>query len=366
LPNIERIIPRANSSHSRKGIPVTIRWKGVKMIRSHSINAVAHEIKTMNENQDLISVNVIGKQSTGKTELCRTLAHCIHSISKYPYSISYFGKEEIIDLENTVKRLTPTNHILIFDDLSFLGAVATKKQVDTIQSVLAVIRHLEGGQDVRIILFKIFHYTKAIPPFLRQNDATFISSVDDNEEVNLTDLLHKKNIPKIALLKKLRAEVKLNDNFVFPMGKKNTFVYKTKDPFLPFLYTNGIQLRFIVSPLRTWIEPFCQTCTPAKLTTNTKLNLENFVNDFSKKFTKGIAKRAIELKLLQLGVSTQPKRVLQAQKYIDQFLSRKEINIEELSLAYDLKPNVTKLFPDKQPEITEHVSKTITKSVHVL
>ena len=122
---IERIIKRPESSTNKTGIPVVIRWKGVKMIRSHSINAVAHEIITMSENQDLISINVIGKQSTGKTELCRTLAHLTHEFSKYPYNINYFGKDEILDLENTVRKLTPTNQILIFDDLSFLGANAT-------------------------------------------------------------------------------------------------------------------------------------------------------------------------------------------------------------------------------------------------
>jgi len=353
LPVIYRVIKRPESSTNKTGIPVVIRWKGVKMIRSHSINAVAHEIITMSENQDLISINVIGKQSTGKTELCRTLAHLTHEHSKYPYSISYFGKSEILDLENTVRKLTPTNHILLFDDLSFIGANANKKQIDTIQSVLSVIRHLEGGKDVRIILFKIFHYTKSISPFLRQNDMTFLSSVDDNEVKNLEDLLGKKNSQKIQLLKKLRNQVLLGNDFVFPIGKRNSLSYKPKNPFLPFLYTNGIALRFIVSPLRTWIEPFCQKCSPAKQTTETKLNLEDFVNDFTKKFGKGIAKRAVELKLLQVGINTQPKRVLQAQKYIDKFLSKKEINVEELSIAYNLKPRETKLFPDKQPEILE-------------
>jgi len=353
---IERIIKRPNSTTNKTGIPVVIRWKGVKMIRSHSINAVAHEIITMSENQDLISINVIGKQSTGKTELCRTLAHLTHESSKYPYNISYFGKEEILDLENTIRKLTPTNHILIFDDLSFLGANATKKQIDIIQSVLSVIRHLEGGKDVRIILFKIFHYTKSITPFLRQNDMTFLSSVDDNEVKNLEDLLGKKNSIKIQLLKKLRNQVLLGNDFTFPIGRKNSLSYKPKDPFLPFLYTNGISLRFIVSPLRTWIEPFCQKCSPAKQTVETKSNLEGFVNDFSKKFGKGVAKRAVELKLLQSGINTQPKRVLQAQKYIDQFLGKKEINIEELSLAYNLQPRETKLFPDKQPEIKEIIT----------
>jgi len=356
LPVIERIIKRPDSSSNKSGIPIVIKWKGVKMIRSHSINAVAYEIITMSENQDLISINVIGKQSTGKTELCRTLAHLTHTFSKLPYKISYFGKAEILNLENTVKELTPTNHILIFDDLSFLGANANKKQIDTIQSVLAIIRHLEGGQDVRIILFKIFHYTKSIPPFLRQNDMTFLSSVDDNEYSNLLDLLGKKNALKILLLKKLRNQVLLGQDFIFPIGKRGSLSYQPKKPFLPFLYTNGISLRFIVSPLRSWIEPFCQKCTPSKQTTETKTNLDSFVNDFSKKFGKGICKRAVELLLLQAGINTQTKRVMQAQKYIGQFLSKKEINIEELSIAYNLTPRKTKLFPDKQPVIEELIT----------
>jgi len=326
------------------------------MIRSHSINAVAHEIVTMSENQDLISINAIGKQSTGKTVLCRTLAHLVHTFSKLPYSISFFGKDEILDLENTVRKLTPTNHIIIFDDLSWLGGNANKKQIDTIQSVLSVIRHLKGGQDVHIILFKIFHYSKSISPFLRQNDMTFLSSVDDNEIKNLEDLLGKKYSQKIHLLKTIRAQGNRETKFTFPIGRKNSFTYKLKDPFLPYLYSNGETVRFIVCPLRIWIEPFCQKCSPAKQTKETRLNLEDFVKDFSKKFGKGIAKRAVELKLLQEGINTQPKRVLQAQKYIDQFLSKKEINIEELSIAYNLKPRETKLFPDKQPEIEELVT----------
>jgi len=323
------------------------------MVRSHSINAVAHEIVTMSENQDLISINAIGKQSTGKTELCRTISHLIHSIAKLPYKVSFYGKDEILDLENTVKKLTPTNHILIFDDLSWLGGNNSKQQVEKIEYVLSIIRHLPGGKDTRIILFKIFHYTKSIPPFLRQNDMTFLSSVDDNEVKNLEDLLGRKYSDKIHLLKTLRAQGNRETKFTFPIGKKNSFSYKLKDPFLPYLYSNGETVRFIVCPLRTWIEPFCQKCLPAKQTEETAVNLEDFVNDFSTKFTKGIAKRAVELTLLQSGINTQPKRVLQAQKYISQFLGKKEINLEGLSLAFNLEPRKTKLFPDKQPEIMD-------------
>ena len=52
-----------------------------------------------------------------------------------------------------------------------------------------------------------------------------------------------------------------------------------------------------------------------------------------------------------MGITPLPKRVMQAQKYIEQFLKQKQINLEELALAFNLKPNSTKLFPDKQPEI---------------
>ena len=119
---------------------------------------------------------------------------------------------------------------------------------------------------------------------------------------------------------------------------------------LPYLFSNGDFARFVVSPLRTWIQQDCQVCE--KVIEETKENIDEFVNDFSKKFTKGIAKRAIELKLLQLGITAQPKRVLQAQQYIERFLSLKKINLSELAEKYGLEERTTKLFPDKQPEVS--------------
>ena len=90
-----------------------------------------------------------------------------------------------------------------------------------------------------------------------------------------------------------------------------------------------------------------------KVVKETKENIDEFVNDYSKKFGKGICKRAVELILLQYGIATQPKRVLQAQKYVERFLSMKKINLDELADRYGLEERKTKLFPDKQPEVTE-------------
>jgi ribosomal protein L31 len=112
----------------------------------------------------------------------------------------------------------------------------------------------------------------------------------------------------------------------------------------------------VVSPQLSWIldGEVCQKCFPSKKTDETKINLEKFRDDFSKKFGKGIAKRAIELKLLRQGFYTQPKRVMQAEKYIEQFFNAKKINLEELAELYGLKERTTKLFPDKQPLLVEN------------
>ena len=82
-----------------------------------------------------------------------------------------------------------------------------------------------------------------------------------------------------------------------------------------------------------------------------ELQKEQFL---SKKFGKGIAKRAVELKLLRQGFYTQPKRVMQAEKYIEQFFAAKKINLEELAELYGLKERTTKLFPDKKPLLVEN------------
>ena len=321
------------------------------MIRNHSIRAVADKIVKVSSNMDLCSINIVGKQGSGKSTLAKTLGHLVHTMSDIPFMVTIFGKDELKDLENTVKNLSPTNQIIIFDDISFLSSNSNKKEIDTIQSVLTTIRHLEGGKDIKIILIKNFHYSKAIPPFLRQNDFEFISSYDSNEEKNMIEMLGKENSKKIKLLKELYIAVKESLPIVFPLGRRKKFTYIPRAPFQPYLFTDGSSVRFVVAPKREWIQPVCSICNNSNKTLETKINLEEFVNDFSTKFTKGNAKAAVKIKLFQQGVNSYSKRVIQAMKYIDQYLDKKQINLEELALAYDLNPKTTKLFPDKQPEI---------------
>ena len=325
------------------------------MVRSHSIQAVAREIINMSTNQEMVSINAIGKQSTGKTELLKTISHLVHKHAKIPYQISYFGKEEMLNLEETVSSLKPINQILIFDDIAFLKASATNKQIDQIQQVLSVIRHLPGGTDVKIILMKSFQYTKSIPPFLRQNDITFVSSVDDNEIDNLTVLLGKKYYSKINQLKFLRAQGSMGDegksNFIFNMGGGKKVTYGWQKPFLPFLYKTGIGCRLIVSPLRTWIDPICNECAGVnKKSRDNPEDVQDVINDFISKFKDGnIIKIAVKIKLIQQGFNAFSPRIVQAVKYIERMQQEKLVSIEALSSALELLPTKTLLFPNKQP-----------------
>ncbi|NWJ57684.1 hypothetical protein HX858_08055 [Marine Group I thaumarchaeote] len=119
--------------------------------------------------------------------------------------------------------------------------------------------------------------------------------------------------------------------------------------FLPFLFSNGDTTRFVVSPLRTWIQPLCQTCIPARQTVKTKINLKEFIDDYNTKFTIGNAKTAVKIKLYQNGINVFSKRISQAMKYIDQYLEKREINLEDLAHAYNLTQTKTRL--DNKPNV---------------
>ena len=349
---------------SKKGKPAVIFWKGVRMVANHSIRSVAREIVSMSHNQDFVAINFIGKQGTGKTELMKTLAHLIHEGTKLNYNINYFGRAQMLDLEETVKSLTPTNQIIIMDDIAFLNATATSQQIHQIENVMGVIRHLPGGKDVKIILMKSFQYSKSLPPFLRQNDATFISSVDDNEIENLETLLGKKYHHKINDLKRMRVEAKISDEkdnsyFTYKLGTRGEKVtYKSREPFLPFLYSNQISCRVIVSPLRTWIKPICHICSPVQTSSPESIkSLEVFMADFVPKFGgEANAKAAVKIKLIQQGINCYSPRIVQGVRYIEQFLDMKAFSLEDLATAFELVPTNTHLNPPKQPSIKTEIT----------
>jgi len=108
---IEIIKTQYVSSGQKNKIPVTIEWKGERMIRGHSLQSSVKEIVRMVQSLDVVKVNVIGNQGTGKTTFATTLSHLIHQISekdfKVPFAVKHFTKTELLNFEETLKNLAP-------------------------------------------------------------------------------------------------------------------------------------------------------------------------------------------------------------------------------------------------------------------
>ena len=112
------------SQKKRSEVPLTLDWNNAKMVRIHSIRAAVKEILNMSRSLDVVKVNIIGTPSTGKTTLAETIAHLGHTMADIPYTVKKFNRDDLMNFENVLATLQPTNHILIFDQLRIMQHTA--------------------------------------------------------------------------------------------------------------------------------------------------------------------------------------------------------------------------------------------------
>jgi len=320
------------------------------MLRSQSINACVQEIYESSKSMGFIKINLIGASSSGKTVLSNVLAHQLHSLDS-TFEVHHFEDKDLINFKETIGSLSKSNQILIFDDLSGLVANYGKVALDRLKADITTIRHINNQEDRRIIMILNFHAQKTLDKFLRISNFTFYTDCQNDEVGYLEELLGKNKRPTILKFKEKRASSRMFHKFSFPLGRKDTFTYKDGDPFRIVLYNNSLSTRFVVSPQLSWIlgDKICQVCNPAKETEETKIELENFTFDISKKFTKGNVKRAVQNILQRQGVNTERKQVAQAEQYIGRYLSERKINLNELARQFNLTEIHTNIKPSRQP-----------------
>ena len=345
------------NSRKTNNVPITIEWNNARMVRNHSIRAAVREMLILNKSLDVVKVNIIGGMGTGKTTLANTLAHLCHKISEIPYAVKVLNRNDLINLETVVTNLAPINWILIFDDISWLSANASKSQIDNIQKIVTEIRHLPNKQDVKMILIFNFHYQMALSKFLRQSEFFIWTSVGSSEGENTEKLVGTKYQMKIKEFKKKYQKGLTIGKFSFNLGKKGKdFTYTYRAPFSPALFYNNDTLRYIVFPHRNFIDTVCGVCSnDSSIDEETKLDIEEFEKDCMKKFGIGIIRIALRIKLYNLGVNTYSKRVHQAMQYFEKYLDKKTIDIEKLADHFDLREKRTSLFK-KLPEEIENAS----------
>ena len=132
-------------------------------------------------------------------------------------------------------------------------------------------------------------------------------------------------------------------------GGAKKVIYKWQKPFVPFLMSTGSGCRLIVSPLRTFIDPICNGCSPITKgeTQNDPTDVKEFVKSFAERFNDGnVIRAAVKIKLIQQGINCFSPRIVQAVRYIEKMQKEKLISIDAIAQALEVTPTKTTLYPE--------------------
>ena len=257
---IEDVIINKGKNYKTR-VPTIRKWQGQQFMTSHSLRAAVHEILAKAKNMDVVKIGLVGDTGTGKSTLAETLAHLIHTISLENKWIDWiyraFGQKEYLDFEKTVSELPVANYILYFHDLSFL---TEHKQIERVKQSVTKLRHMR--EDVRIIMIIDYHYTKGLDKYLRQSDFKFFTAIGESEHENLQDIISTKNRRVMNLFIRQHELATMTNQYVFKLGKNDTFAYDYRNPFALALYWNHTRARHVIYPKRTWLAPVCRICSP--------------------------------------------------------------------------------------------------------
>jgi len=328
---------------SNTQLPTVIKWKGQNMVRHHSFLSTINEIIAWSLDSDVTKVGIVGEPSSGKSTLAEAIAHATHKRAKIPFAVRVFAKEQLMNFKQTLAELQPANYILVFDDLSFLGADANKKQIDMIKQAETTIRHLPGGQDVKIILIYNYHYTLGLDKYLRQAHFFYYTTIGSQERENMINFLGKKYQGLIERFRQYRVQAVAHKHWLMKIGPKEQFMYKYRQPFIPVLFYNNLSLRFIVTPTRHWIDEICPVCTIGKSINIDGQTLEEVVKAAEEKYTTRGFISALKLKLFVNGLTTYGKTTVKTLKYLDLLLEKKAVSLEDLANYYKIMITKTKL-----------------------
>lgn len=318
--------------------PTVIEWKRTKMLRIHSITPAVSEILNVARALDVVKIGIIGEPATGKGTLAETLAHLIHKASLEQGYLHWvfrrFGSTEFLDIEATIQSLPPANYILHFQDLSFL---AEKKKIDVVKRVTTMIRHLR--EDVHIILIYDYHYSRGLDKYLRQANFRFFTSVGSSEIDNLVEICGRGYRTRILDFAKKFVEESTKRRCTFKLGTKGFFTYSYKSPFVLSLYWNNHSLRYVVFPLRAWIDPHCTVCAEGtQSAVQSTLDAEKLVAVGKKKFGKSFL-TAWKIEDAMVGVNTFGQRAVDAQHWLKKVLANYTVNREEVRVRLELEPH---------------------------
>ncbi len=308
------------------------------MIRNHSFLATIDELVEWSKEQDVTRVGLIGDMHSGKTTMAKAVGHAFHVKMKekfqIPFAIRIFYQEDLANFADTLKNLKPANYVLIFDDVTFLEGSMNKSAISSIKQAVTKIRHIEGGQNVKIVLIYNYHYQLGFDKYLRMADFRYFLSVGSSEIDNMEKIVKQKNMAKVHQFIKLRRKAIISKYWSIKVSATESFPYKWRNPFIPVLYYNSDSLRLIVSPEREFMEKHCTVCATAEGVRYAEIPVSEFVKEGETKHGDRTFESAIKMKLFENGMAVHSKSIMNAKRWLDMALSKKLITLDQIMLHY--------------------------------
>lgn len=347
-----RRIKPARKKGDKNTKPQVILWKGAKLLRRHSIKIPVNEMLSLISQLDVVKINIIGNPSTGKSTLAMTLAHMLHKHAEIKFAVKVLSRKDLSNFKDIIQNLnTNVNWILVFDDISFLSANLSKKEIENIQKEFTEIRHLSNGKDIKVFCLFNFHYTMGVSKYLRQSDFSFYTSVGKSDFDNVVKTFGKTSVKNLKMFTTMHgmAYSPLH-KFNYTLSSTKKITYKTREPFAPILFFNSYQSNIFVFPHRNWIDENCIVCDNAQKPTDDakKADIKLLDEQMQTKFGPRLIKQAIRIQMFINGINTYDARLQRALDFIDRWSKENHVNLKDIAEFYGLEEKKAQLHIPKE------------------
>jgi len=173
-------------------------------------------VRANQETWRTISISLLGKMRGGKTNIATAIAK---EYVKEGWEVRYaVAPPPEVAAQVLRKPCRSSGLLAIFDDMSFLYSNIRDPSVNGFLNTYSQVRHYAGIEDV-IVVF-IFHYLKAIPPFMREATIRVLTGPISKSEAKM---LYQERFFDWRPLKKYRKVIReyvYNHEFKRKMEKK--------------------------------------------------------------------------------------------------------------------------------------------------
>ena len=321
------------------------------MFKNHSVVSVAKRLAQLAADAEFVQVNVVGTSGFGKSELCYTLAHLMHKILEkdhsYTYGVRYMDKRHLLNVKQVFSEIgAPV--IAVVDDISYFKSKVTSREFDNVMGAFTEIRHYTQ----RVVLFMNYHFGTAVPPLMRgASEMRFYLSMSPEDQANLLKIVGSSNENKLKWFADASRTARTRKYWVMKRGKFK-LKYRWRKPFVLALLIEGTRPRFIVFPLRRWIDPHCSICD--QQWNNLKndghddrpmMDTKELAERMVKAYGPGGAKAGVRWVLQKHGHYTYSRTVTAAIKFLEKAYLKGNIDWVELMNEFGLKDKKNKSHP---------------------